>query len=41
MQAFLNDQKVKDTYLSRVKAHQKADEIIKGDLLEPRSEQYR
>ncbi len=30
MQAFHNDQKVKDKYLGRVEAHQKADEIVKG-----------
>ncbi len=30
MQAFLNDGTIKAKYLARVKAHQKADEIIKG-----------
>src|SRR6202008_414365 len=30
MLAFHNDQKIKDKYLSRVIAHQKADEIVKG-----------
>ena len=30
MQAFLNKPEVKKTYLNRVKAHQKADEIVKG-----------
>ena len=28
--AFHNDQKIKDKYIARVKAHQEADEIIKG-----------
>ncbi len=30
MQAFNNDQKIKEFYLSRIREHYKADEIIKG-----------
>ena len=34
MKAFLNDTKVKEKYLSRVRAHASADEIIKGQYWE-------
>ena len=30
MKAFHNDEKIKKKYLSRLRAHQKADEIVKG-----------
>lgn len=34
MKSFHNDQKIKTKYLARVRAHQKADEIIKGQYWE-------
>ena len=34
MQAFLNDPNVKEKYVARVHAHQKADEIVKGQYRE-------